>query len=374
MNAVCWTVVWIAAGWIAFAYAGYPALLALLRVLSPRPVRREDVFPPLSVVVAVHNASEALRRKLEATLALEYPGPWEIVVTSDGSTDDTVATARAFAERGVRVVDNRDRRGKEAAQAAAIPHTTGELLVFTDVAAEIEPGALRAIARPFVDPTVGCVSSEDRVEGEEGEGAYVRFEMALRRLENEASTLVGCSGSLFAVRRALADPWPEHLASDFRSALEAARRGLRAVSEPDARARFPAIRSSAAEWRRKVRTVRRGIAVLSAYRELLHPRYGRAALSLWGHKVARFTSPFALLALLVASAAGSGGSSALALVLLAQLVGYALGAATLALPALRVSLLPRLAGFFLLVNASMLVAWGYHLSGRRAVTWDPTRR
>jgi cellulose synthase/poly-beta-1,6-N-acetylglucosamine synthase-like glycosyltransferase len=374
VSAVCWTLVALASTWIAFAYVGYPAVLWLFRTISPRPVRSADVFPPLSVVIAVHNAGEALRRKLEATLALDYPGPWEIVVTSDGSTDDTVASARAFADRGVRVVENRERRGKEAAQAAAIPHTKGELLVFTDVGAELEPGALRAIARPFGDPGVGCVSSEDRVEGGEGEGAYVRFEMALRRLENETSTLVGCSGSFFAVRRDLAEPWPEDLASDFRSALEAARRQLRAVSAPDARARFRAIHSPAGEWRRKVRTVRRGIAVLSAYRDLLHPRYGRAALSLWGHKVARFTSPFALLALLAATAAGSNGSVALAVLLWAQLLGYALGAASLAWPALRGGLVPRLAGFFLLVNASMLVAWIYHLSGRRAVTWDPTRR
>ena len=34
----------------------------------------------------------------------------------------------------------------------------------------------------------------------------------------------------------------------------------------------------------------------------------------------------------------------------------------------------RLAGFFMLVNASMLVAWAHHLRGERAITWDPTRR
>jgi hypothetical protein len=36
--------------------------------------------------------------------------------------------------------------------------------------------------------------------------------------------------------------------------------------------------------------------------------------------------------------------------------------------------LTRIAGFFLLINASMLVAWAYHLSGQRAVVWTPTRR
>src|SRR5262249_33096969 len=140
----------------------------------------------------------------------------------------TDAIAASFAARGVRLVRNDPRGGKEAAQACAIAEAKGEILVFTDVTAELDADSLRAIVRPFADATVGAVSSEDLVAVEGGEGAYVRFEMALRRLESEAATIVGCSGSFFAVRRDLATPWPADLASDFRSALESARRGLRA--------------------------------------------------------------------------------------------------------------------------------------------------
>ena len=234
--------------------------------------------------------------------------------------------------------------------------------------------ALRALVRPFADPDVGAVSSEDVIEAAGGEGAYVRYEMALRTLESEATTLVGLSGSCFAIRRALGEPWPPDLASDFRCALEAARRGMRAVSEPEARVRFGVVRTPAEEWARKVRTVRRGLAVLSAYRGLLDPRHGRVSIALWSHKVARFTSPFALLVLLAASAFAAPASPLAAVLLAAQLVVY--GAGCLALVARPLaSLLPaRIAAFFVLVNASMLVAWGHHLRGRRAVLWQPTRR
>jgi hypothetical protein len=198
--------------------------------------------------------------------------------------------------------------------------------------------------------------------------------MALRRLENDATTLVGLSGSFFALRRELADPWPEDLASDFRVALETARRGLRAVAQPTARARYRVVSNSGAEWQRKVRTVRRGLAVLAAYRDLLHPRFGRAALSLWGHKVCRFTSPFALIVLLCASALGASASSGLAALLALQTIAYAGGIAALLSAGVRRLLIPRLAGFFLLINASMLVAWGHHIFGQRAVMWQPTQR
>jgi cellulose synthase/poly-beta-1,6-N-acetylglucosamine synthase-like glycosyltransferase len=271
-------------------------------------------------------------------------------------------------------VRDAQRRGKEAAQAAAIGCARGEILLFTDVGAELDPDVLRQIVRPFADHSVGCVSSEDVVAAEGGEGAYVGLEMALRRLESEASTLIGLSGSCFAVRRSLCVPWPTHLASDFRIGLEATRRGMRAVSEPRARVRFSATEDPAREWSRKVRTVRRGIAVLAAYRDLLHPRHGRAAFSLWGHKVARFTSPFALLALLVACAAAAPTSPVAGSLLALQLAVYGLGGLGLASPLFGGWFVARLAGFFVLVNSSILTAWAYHLSGRRAVTWQPTQR
>ncbi|HVP31961.1 MAG TPA: glycosyltransferase [Myxococcota bacterium] len=363
--------------WVGFAYAGYPLLLGALRRFLPRPplaLPAAGYAPPLTVVIAVHNGARELAGKLENTLAQEYPGRREVIVSSDGSTDATESIAASFEARGVRLVRGVERRGKEAAQAAAIAQANGDVLVFSDVSARLEPGALLAIVQPFADATIGSVSSEDVVDDEAGEGAYVRFEMALRRLESEAATLVGLSGSFFAVRRALCTPWPSDLASDFRSALESARRGLRAISEPRARARFGVNPDVGAEWNRKVRTVRRGLAVLFAYRDLLHPRHGRAALALWGHKVARFTSPLALVLVLVGSLAAAPTSRLAALLAIGQILGYAAAVLSLLVPAVARWRLPRLAGFFLLVNASMLVAWWHHLRGERAVLWQPTQR
>ena len=251
---IWWILIVASVAWVGFAYAVYPLILVLLARFSPRPFRSGDDSPPLSVIITVHNGGERLRHKLEETLALDYAGSVEVIVASDGSTDETEAIAQSLSDRGVRLVRNAERLGKEAAQAAAIPHTRGEILVFTDIGAELEKEALCNIARPFSDPTVACVSSEDWVESEEGEQGYVQIEMALRRLETAAATLVGLSGSFFAVRRSLCSPWPAELASDFRCALEAVRRGLRAVAEPTARARFGSTPKTSSEWTRRVRT------------------------------------------------------------------------------------------------------------------------
>jgi cellulose synthase/poly-beta-1,6-N-acetylglucosamine synthase-like glycosyltransferase len=373
-----WLIIWLSLAWIGYAYAGYPLMLLALRWLSPVPAPRsaspDAPLPRVSIIIAVHNGARELAEKLDNTLALAYPSPLEILVSSDGSTDRTVAIAEGYADRGVVAVAAEERRGKEAAQARAIARAGGDVLVFTDVGARLEPQALRNLVRPLLDPAIGSVSSEDAVEASGGEGVYVRFEMALRRLESEATTLIGLSGSLFAVRRELCTPWPTDLASDFRIALETVRRGYRAISEPTARASFRIATDPGVEWHRKVRTVRRGIAVLSAYRSLLHPRHGRAAFSIWGHKVARFTAPFALLTLLLGCAIAAPTSSPALALLLLQLIGYGIGSFALLGRSTANNLPGRVASFFLLVNASILVAWAYHLSGQRSVVWTPTQR
>jgi hypothetical protein len=71
----------------------------------------------------------------------------------------------------------------------------------------------------------------------------------------------------------------------------------------------------------------------------------------------------------------AAGQSSLAVILLvAQLAAYGTGVTALFIEPSARHTWARAAGFFLLVNASMLVAWMYHLSGQRAITWEPTRR
>ena len=70
----------LSAAWLGFAYLGYPLILLLLARLSPRPVGRGDTPPKTSVIIAVHNGGQALRHKLESTLALDYPDRFEVIV------------------------------------------------------------------------------------------------------------------------------------------------------------------------------------------------------------------------------------------------------------------------------------------------------
>src|SRR5438128_2422191 len=300
---------WVAASLVVYTYFGYPFVLWAFARVRSRGVLRKEIFPSVSIIVAARNEADKIRQKIDHTLALDYPGErLEILVASDASDDATDEIVKEYAARGVRLVRAAQRRGKEHVQGLALSVAKGEILVFTDAATLLEPDALWKLVANFADPTVGAVSTEDLIVDSHGnptaEGLYVKYEMWVRRLEGRFYSLVGLSGSCFAIRKELCSDWSSVLASDFMGALRAARRGYRSIADASAAGRFVALASPKAELRRKVRTFLRGITVLMANLDLLNPlRHGRFAFQLASHKLLRFTAPWLLLAALAASGA-----------------------------------------------------------------------
>ena len=233
----------------------------------------------MSFIITAHNETSRIAAKIENTLAQDYPGHLEIVVASDCSTDGTDDVVRGYAPR-VRLVRTPERRGKEAAQQVAIAATSGDILVFSDVATALAPDGVSRITANFADPTVGCVSSVDRfvdADGQvSGEGAYVRYEMFLRALETQVNSVVGLSGSFFAARRVVCRNWSADRQSDFNTLLNSVQLGLRGVLDPSSIGYYHPITDHRAEFQRKVRTVVRGIGVLAGNLSLLNPLRVRA--------------------------------------------------------------------------------------------------
>jgi len=373
-------VFWSAAGLLFYTFAGYPLLLWLLSARRREGRQRAPIEPIVSIIVTAHNEEALIGRKIQNCLALEYPkDKYEIIVASDGSTDRTAAVVGTFASQGVRLVRLAERRGKQYAQLKAREAARGEILVFTDAGVELGPEALREIVSNFADPSVGCVSSEDRLAQETGgwlgERAYVGYEMWLRRMESRAGSLVTASGSFFAARRGVCEEWHVDQTSDFFVPLHAIAMGMRAVVDRASVGRYTTPPSPGAELQRKVRTIVNGLHVFFAHAELLNPfRHPLVAWQLASHKLCRWLTPFAVLALGVSSVAlwHAGIFYRLSAVLLVAgagsgILGLAAGRVTQWKPL-------RLAGYLLLGNAATVMAWSYFITGERFVTWQPTRR
>lgn len=112
----------------------------------------------LSVVVPVLNAGRTLPQCLGALARLD-PAPAEIILVDNGSTDESLHLARAFARghAGVRVLTEAQ-RGAAAARNAGIRAATGDAVAFTDADCAPAPNWLQHLREPFADPSVGGVA------------------------------------------------------------------------------------------------------------------------------------------------------------------------------------------------------------------------
>jgi cellulose synthase/poly-beta-1,6-N-acetylglucosamine synthase-like glycosyltransferase len=370
---------WLSAAMVVYAYVGYPLLL---RVITPRgdaapPPQDDAALPSVTMIVPAHNESANIDAKLANTRALDYPeGRLEVLFVSDGSTDGTNERIAAQRDARTTLIEVQTRGGKAGALNAGLARARHDIVVFTDASILLEPAAIRAIVRPFADPAIGCVSGEDRIAGSGGEALYGRYELFIRRQEARLHSIVGASGSFYAQRRAICEPFIPNVAPDFWSVLRTVERGYRAVAEADATGSMAAVERTSDEFARKVRTLLRGMTTLGRDAHLLNPfRYGVFALCLFSHKVVRWLVPVFLLVCLVTSGLRAPGSPFYAALFGLQLLFYALALGGLAgLPLVGTSLPAKVAVYFTTTNAAALVAWLKYVAGVRQEIWSPSKR
>ena len=386
-------ITWIALGLIGlpialiiYSYFLYPAVLWLVGRIRPHPPRFGDPaeWPSISFSLPAYNEARAIRRTLDSLLATDYPADRrQILVVSDASTDETDDVVREYADRGVELFRLPTRGGKTAAENAAAPRLTGEVIINTDATIRILPNAIKPLVRVFQDPTIGVASGRDLSVGDintaanQGESGYVGYEMMVRALETRCGGIVGASGCFYAIRRPLQTSlFPDALSRDFASALISREHGLRSVSVDEAICLVPRAGSLQAEFRRKIRTMARGLETLWYKRQLMNPfKHGSFALKLISHKLCRWLI-FALLPPALVGLALLATSSVMALVLLGLvLVALAVGGLVMRVADSRPVPRPFLIlGFVVAVSLAALIAWGKALRGERNPIWEPTRR
>lgn len=390
MRTLSWIALAGAAALGLYAYVGYLLILRMWSLFRrrplplPRPPCELAEWPAITITIPVHNEEAFIGATLERILALDYPaGRRQILVISDASSDGTDEIVARFADRGVELLRLPQRRGKTAAENAARPYLRGEIVVNTDAFVRIDPAAVKPLIASFADPEVGLASGRDvsvaslTRDANLGESAYVGYEMRVRGLETRVFGIVGASGCLYAVRAPLQMEWlPEALSRDFAAPLIAREHGYRAVSVPEAICCVPRGDSLRREYRRKVRTLTRGIATLLHKRRLLNPfRYGVFAWMLCSHKACRWLLPWALLWACLGLGNLAVGERWPRWVLLGFAVAGILAAVAWFWPRRRP--VPRwlaIPGYVVAGNLACLHAWARVLAGRLTPVWEPTRR
>lgn len=360
---------------VLYTYVGYPAWLWLRARWQRAEVLRAACTPSVSLVMVVRNEEKVLRQKLENLLRLSYPaGKIEIVVVSDGSSDDTEKILTGFAgDSPLRWVGKPQSRGKAAGLNNAIGLARNEIVVFTDARQQIEANALELLMENFADPAVGCVSGElmlgDPNSGESGKGMgmYWRVEKRIREMESAAGSVIGATGAFYAARRELLTPVPEAMIlDDVYIPLSILRQGRRVLFDGRARAWDVADLGASREFARKVRTLSGNYQLVQLAPWSLTSA-NPARFQFISHKLMRLVSPFALAAIFVASLILPQPIYRFALVLQVFLYGLSL----MAVSSVALGPLTRIADAaltFVLLNTAAVVAFANFVTGRK-VAW-----
>ncbi len=379
------TIFWLPALALAWTQAGYAVALRLLAGRRPASASSapadappsanggppDDGLPSVTLIIAAYREEDVIAARIANARALDYPpARLEVVVACDGSPDATPARARAA---GADRVLELPRGGKVATQDAAVREARGDIVAFSDANSAWEPDALRRLVAPFAQPDVGYVCGQVAFVNPDGgdnqEGAYWRYELAMREAESRLASVTAGNGAIYATRREAyveVDPVMGH---DLSFPFNLVKRGWRALYAPDARATERMVPSVDGEYARKRRmmshawpiVVNGGLARLRAY----PPAYAGMVVS---HRLLRYASPFLHLAVLAASLAlvvrGARGLYAAALAAQAALLlAAALAPAVKARPF-------AIARYYVLTTASIAGGlWDWRRHGTEA-GWD----
>ncbi len=371
---------------LIYTYCGYPLLLRfwiwLAQKLGQDHNRRafgsaNFSLPTVSILVPAFNEQDLIRQKIENCLALDYPvEKLEIIIASDGSTDETNAMATAYGDNEIRFLDFDRRAGKTNVINKVVPTATGEIIILSDASAMLELDSVHKIVTYFADQKTGAVSGIYRYQNQvdslrgRGEFLYWQYETHLKILEDRTGSVIGAHGALLAFRKQLFDPLPANaINDDFIIPMRILAKGYRVAYATDAVAVEENYGDSFSDYHRRSRIFVGNLQQIFILKKLLNPLMGSAMVKFCSHKVLRTFSPIFVLVLLILNLFLNQGIYKI--LLFAQLSFYSLSLLAVILQGfVRGSRLFSMPFYFLFSHLSALVGYVKYILRQQSVTWN----
>lgn len=374
----------LALGLLLATWMGYPLVLGLLARRRQRPAAPQPaLLPRVSLIIAAHNEASHIDDRLRNVLALDYPADrLEIIVSEDGSVDDTAARVRRYPQ--VRLLSHGHRLGKAEALNRAVAESRGDIVVFSDANNAYPEHALRALVAGFADPDVGAVTGRKSVSAEHGvgggESVYWKFEGWLIERESSCGGAVAGFGEVLALRRDCFLPLPRHVMvnDDLYLLLQVLAQNRRVVAATEAVSEELPSARMADEWERRQRmSVGRCAALWMLKRAIWRARPSFLAKLLFHQVLRQMSAIWMALALLTGLPLLLMPAAAVPLRLLATAQAAFYGLALLA--AVSRGLGGRLgkleaAWFFCVAQAAALKGWWRYLRGQSNPMWNRAQR
>ena len=331
--------------------------------------------------MSAYNEDRWIGKKIENILQCDYPKDRiEILVGSDGSTDNTNSIISDMANEIVKPYVFQERRGKPSVINDLTARAKGDVLVFCDIRQRFEKDAIVNLVANFTDEKVGCVSGElifDNANANgvaEGVGMYWGYEKIIRKAESDIHSMLGATGAIYAIRRELYSGLPENtILDDVYTPLSIARKGYRCIFDTEAKAYDNPISMPQEEYRRKVRTLAGNYQIFSKFKMMLIPFLNPVAIPLISHKLLRVLAPFFMISLLISNIV-IARVNFYASVLLCQIIFYILailGSITYRndkkRPLVRIA---STAYMFCLMNFTAIAGLYRFIFGKQEVAWE----
>lgn len=102
------------------------------------------IYPIISIVIPVYNASNYISKCLDSIINQEFNYTLEIVCVNDGSKDDSLEILKSYASKFsyIKIIDQPN-KGVTAARRAGVEAANGEWITFVDADDSLPPDALR---------------------------------------------------------------------------------------------------------------------------------------------------------------------------------------------------------------------------------------
>ncbi|MDR7522203.1 MAG: glycosyltransferase family 2 protein [Armatimonadota bacterium] len=205
--------VWLQSLFLVLAIFGGTVLLFGVATRRPRPGRWPSP-PSVSVIIPAKNEVRVIEGIVRDACGQAYPGPLEVIVVDDRSTDGTADLLEQLqAELRFTVVRTPPGSiGKAAALRAGVGCSRGDLIAVFDADARLAPDVLATMVRHLAEPHVGAVQGRrlvgnsrrnwlTRVQDDE----YRVFQTLLQRARQAVGAFVCLAGNGLIVKRAALD-------------------------------------------------------------------------------------------------------------------------------------------------------------------------
>ncbi len=290
-----------------YNYLFYPVFIISLSRWFKKDTRvkmlEDNELPAVSFIIAAYNEEKVIAKKIENTLAIDYPKDiFQIIVVSDGSSDDTNKIVSGYSEQSVIGLHEDERKGKSAALNRGVELSTGEIIIFSDANNDFSRDSVKELVKHFSDKNIGAVTGAKHIYGSsdrqssKGDGLYWKYESKIKQAESDLGSITGAEGEILAIRKSLFKPIDVNLINDDAAiTFSVIKSGHRIIYEKNAKAFEEASKDLIDDFNVKVRMAAGAFQTLTIEKKYIFPPKNWFSFTFISHKVLRWFAPYFLL-------------------------------------------------------------------------------